>query len=219
MSGNYSPEGIRAAIANSLHALDVEHVDLYQIHSPDPRYPIAESMEAMAELQAAGQARYLGVSNFDAEQMREALHTARFQANQPRYNLFDREIEAIDIPFCEANGIGILAHSPLAKGLLTGKYAPGYEFPDDDERKQMERFQGDTFVRYLNRAKALEELANDKGLSLMQLAVAWLLRLPAITCVLVGAKSPAQVEEHVGAVGITFSDDELKQIEDILKTA
>jgi aryl-alcohol dehydrogenase-like predicted oxidoreductase len=217
VSGDYSREGILSAIDGSLRALDVDTVDLYQIHGPDARYPIQESMETMAELQAAGKARYLGVSNFNAEQMQEALQTARFHANQPRYNLFDREIEQEDIPFCERHGIGLLAHSPLAKGLLTGKYSPGYRFPDDDERAQMPRFQGDTFTRYLGVAERLREVAHDKGLSLMQLAVAWLLRLPAVTCVLVGAKSPAQVEEHLGAVGVSFSDDELRHIETILR--
>ncbi len=216
VSGDYSRAGILSAIDDSLRALDVDAVDLYQIHSPDVRYPIQESMETMAELQAAGKARYLGVSNFSAEEMREALQTARFHANQPRYNLFDREIEREDIPFCEQHGIGLLAHSPLAKGLLTGKYSPGHRFPDDDERARMPRFQGDTFTNYLDVAKGLEAVAHDKGISLMQLAVAWLLRLPAVTCVLVGAKSPAQVEEHLGAVGVSFSDDELRHIDDIL---
>ena len=201
---------------NSLRALDVDAVDLYQIHSPDVRYPIRESMETMADLQVEGKARYLGVSNFSAEQMQEALQTARFHANQPRYNLLDREIEAQDIPFCEQHGVGLLAHSPLAKGLLTGKYSPGYRFPNDDERTQMPRFQGDTFRRFLEVAKGLEAVAHDKGIGLMQLAVAWLLRLPAVTCVLVGAKSPAQVEEHLGSVGVSFSDDELGHIDSIL---
>lgn len=219
VSGDYSREGIASAMENSLRALDVEAVDFYQIHSWDDRYPIRESMETMAELQAAGKARYLGVSNFGAGQMQEALQTARFHANQPRYNLFDREIEAQDIPFCERHGVGILAHSPLAKGLLTGKYAPGHRFPEDDERARMPRFQGNAFKRYLEVAKGLEALAHDKGLSLTQLAVAWLLRLPAVTCVLVGAKSPAQVEEHLGAVGVRFSDDELGRIDDLLEGA
>ena len=216
VSGDYSRAGILSAIDDSLRALDVDTVDLYQIHSPDARYPIQESMETMAELQEAGKARYLGVSNFSTEEMQEALQTACFRANQPCYNLFDREIERADIPFCEQHGIGLLAHSPLAKGLLTGKYSPGHRFPDDDERAQMPRFQGDTFTRYLDVAKDLEVVAHDKGISLTQLAVAWLLRLPAVTCVLIGAKSPAQVEEHLGAVGVKFSDDELRHIEDLL---
>ena len=219
VSGNYSREDILSAMENSLRALDVDHVDLYQIHGWNPQYPIEESMETMVRLQEEGKTRYIGVSNFNAEQMGGALQIARFESNQPRYNLFDRQIEAEDVSFCGREGIGILVHSPLAKGLLTGKYVPDYEFPADDERSGFPRFQGETFARYLAVADQLKGLAQDKGLNLVQLAVAWLLRLPAITCVLVGAKRPAQVEEHGGAVGVTFRDDELARIEAILANA
>jgi aryl-alcohol dehydrogenase-like predicted oxidoreductase len=218
-SGDYSREGIRAAMENSLRALGVDYVDLYQIHWWDPRYPIEESMETMARLQEEGKARYIGVSNFNAKQMQQALQIARFHSNQPGYNMFDRQIEAEDIPFCEREGIGIVAHSPLAKGLLTGKYTPGHRFAADDERSGFPRFQGETFARYLAVSDQLKEVAHAKGLSLIQLAISWLLRLPAITCVLVGAKNPAQVEDHLGAVGVTFSDDELARIEEILADA
>ena len=219
VSGNYSPEGIRSAIENSLRALDVDYVDLYQIHSWAPWYPIQESMETMARLQEEGKTRTIGVSNFNAEQMSQALKTARFNSNQPGYNMFDREIEAEDVPFCEGEGIGILAHSPLAKGLLTGKYTPDHKFAADDERSGFARFQDETLAEYLNVADQLAEVAHSKGLGLIQLAVAWLLRLPAITCVLVGAKSPPQLEDHLGAVGVTFDDDELARIKEILATA
>ncbi len=219
VSENYSREGIILAMENSLRALDVDYVDLYQIHNWAPQYPIEEGMETMARLQEEGKTRYIGVSNFNAKQMQQALQVARFQSNQPRYNLFDRQIELEDIPFCEREGIGILAHSPLAKGLLTGKYTPTHKFPVDDERSDFPRFQGETFARYLAVADRLKGIANNKGLSLVQLAIAWVLRLPAITCVLVGAKNAVQVEEHVGAVGVTFSDDELARIEEILADA
>jgi aryl-alcohol dehydrogenase-like predicted oxidoreductase len=219
VSRDYSREGVLSAMTSSLRKLELDYVDLYQLHSWDPRYPIAESMEAMAQLQEEGRTRYLGVSNFDAAQMQEALKTARFHANQPRYNLFDRDIEAQDIPFCERHGIGILAHSPLAKGLLTGKYTAASTFPGDDERARIPRFQGETLARYLAVAEGLKDLAADKGLSLMQFAVAWLLRHPAVTCVLVGAKTPQQIEHHLGAVGVTFGDDELAHIETLLAGA
>jgi aryl-alcohol dehydrogenase-like predicted oxidoreductase len=218
VSGNYSPEGIRSAIENSLRTLDLDYVDLYQIHSWAPWYPIQESMETMARLQEEGKTRYIGVSNFNAEQMGQALNTTRFHSNQPRYNMFDRQIEAEDVPFCEQEGIGVLAHSPLAKGLLTGKYTPDHKFAADDERSGFARFQDEMFAEYLDAADQLAEVAHAKGPSLIQLAIAWLLRLPAITCVLVGAKSPAQLEDHLGAVGVTFGDDELARIEEILAT-
>jgi aryl-alcohol dehydrogenase-like predicted oxidoreductase len=219
VSWGYSPAAIRSAMENSLRALQVDYVDLYQIHTWKPEYPIQASMEEMARLQEEGKTRCIGVSNFDAGQMQQALQTARFHSNQPRYNLFDRQIEAEDIPFCERAGIGILAHSPLAKGLLTGKYTPDYRFPTDDERSRFPRFQGETFAQYLTVAEQLEKVARDKGLTLVQLAIAWQLRLPAITCVLVGGKTPEQVEEHGGAAGVTFSEDELARIEEILASA
>jgi aryl-alcohol dehydrogenase-like predicted oxidoreductase len=219
VSGKYSRADIRTAIENSLRALNVDAVDLYQIHSWKPQYPIEESMDEMAKLQQEGKARFLGVSNFNAEQMRRALQTAPFHSSQPRYNLFDREIEADDIPFCEREGIGILAHSPLAKGLLGGKYTPDTTFPPEDERSAFPRFQGETFAQYLRVAERLKQVAADKGLTLVQLAIAWQLRLPAITCVLVGAKSPQQVADYTGAVGVTFTPEELARIETILQDA
>src|SRR5262245_50073316 len=107
VSFDFSPKGIRTAMENSLRALDTDRVDLYQIHSWNPAYPIADSMETMVRLQAEGKTRYIGVSNFTADQMQQALKTASFQANQIVYNLFERDIEAEDIPFCEQAGIGI----------------------------------------------------------------------------------------------------------------
>lgn len=217
VSGDFSREGTRLALENSLKMLDVDFVDLYQIHWWDSSYPMEESIEEMARLQEQGKTRFTGVSNFNAGQMEQALRVARFQSSQPGYNMLDREIEAVDIPFCELEGIGILAHSPLAKGLLTGKYSPDDQFAPDDERSGFSRFQGETFRRYLALADELKTIAQEKGLTLAQLAVAWILRLPAISCVLVGAKNPAQVLEHLGASGVSFSDDELYRIEAILE--
>jgi aryl-alcohol dehydrogenase-like predicted oxidoreductase len=219
VSSKYSRADIRTAIENSLRALEVETVDLYQIHSWNPQYPVEDSMDEMAKLQQEGKVRFLGVSNYNAEQMQQALQTARFHSSQPRYNLFDREIEAVDIPFCEREGIGILGHTPLAKGLLGGRYTPATTFPPDDERSNFPRFQGETFVRFLQIVDRLKEVAADKGITLVQLAIAWQLRLPAITCVLVGAKTPLQVAEYTGAVGVTFTPEELARIEAILQDA
>ena len=113
-SGNYSQSSIITAMGNSLKTLDVDCLYLYQIHGWNPEYPIEESMETMQFLQKQGETRFIGVSNFNANQMSGALQTAKFDSNQPRYNMFDREIELEDINFCEEFGIGILAHRPLA---------------------------------------------------------------------------------------------------------
>lgn len=219
VSRDFSPHGIRSAMENSLRALQVDHVDLYQIHRWEPDYPIESSMETMARLQEEGKTRYIGVSNFSAAQMARAEATAPFQTSQPRYNLFFRDIESNDIPFCELHGIGILAHSPLAKGLLTGAYRPGHHFAADDERSEFEIFQGDLFASYIAAADKLAELANDKGITLVQLAIAWVLRMPAVTSALVGAKNPTQVEEQLGAIGVSFTAEELATIDAIVAGA
>ena len=213
VSGDYSRTGIITAMENSLTQLGVDCVDLYQIHGWDPKYPIDESMETMARLQEEGKTRYIGVSNFSAEQMQQAAETAPFHSSQPRYNMIDRQIEAEDIPYCERAGIGILAHSPLAKGLLSGRYKPDDTFSKDDERFERPRFMGETFARFLAVVDGCKEVADAKGITPVQLAIAWILRLPAITCVLVGAKNPGQVKDHLGAVGVEFSEEELQQID------
>ena len=217
VSRQYSRGDIENAIENSLQNLDVDYVDLYQIHSWNPQYPIEESMETMARLQEQGKTRFIGVSNFNAAQMQIAYDIAPFHSNQPRYNMFDRNIEDEDLDFCRHTGIGILAHSPLGKGLLTGKYTPGHVFSEDDERANSPRFQGDLFARYLAVGDQLKSVAADKNITMVQLAIAWLLRREEVTCVLVGAKNSDQVKEHVGAADVEFSDDELERIEKILQ--
>jgi aryl-alcohol dehydrogenase-like predicted oxidoreductase len=217
VSFNYSRQGIIDAMNNSLKNLQTDYVDLYQIHGWNPNYPIEESLETMELLRRQGKTRYIGVSNFNVDQMKRAQQTAHFHSLQPVYNMFDRGIESEILPFCEQEGVGILAHSPLAKGLLTGKYTPDYKFPDDDERSKYSRFQGEQFRNYLAKAEKLKAIAQARRLSLVQLAIGWLLRLNAITCVLVGAKYPKQVQEHVGAQGWKLSEEELRRIDEILK--
>jgi aryl-alcohol dehydrogenase-like predicted oxidoreductase len=214
VSGNFTPEHIRQAMENSLRALGTDCVDLYQIHWWEGRVPIEESMAAMEALRQEGKTRYLGVSNFNVPQMQAARAAAPFATLQPRYNLLDREIEAEIAPYCEREGIGILVHSPLAKGLLTGRYRPGHVFPEDDERARFPRFQGETFERITAMVDRLRrEVAEPRGLTPVQLAVGWTLRLPAVSVCLVGAKSPEQVREHAGAQGWKLSDAERARID------
>lgn len=220
VSGDYSPAAVRAAMENSLRALGVDHVDLYQVHSwRGERDPIEATMAAMARLQEEGKTRYLGVSNFNAAQMEAAASAAPFVSSQPCYNMLHRQIETADLPWCLANGVGNLAHSPLAKGLLSGRYSPGHVFPDDDERSTSSRFQGESFARCCDVAGRLGEIAAGKGLTLVQMAIAWCLRQPAVSCVLVGAKSLEQVQEHLGAAEVSFDAGELARIDAILQEA
>lgn len=216
VSRDYSPDAIRRAMENSLRALQTDHVDLYQIHGWNPQYPVDDSMEMMERLRQEGKTRYIGVSNFNVEQMELAAQTASFHSLQPRYSLLDREIETETVPYCEAHGIGILPYSPLAKGLLTGKYTPDHQFSADDERSGMTRFQGEEFRRNLGTAEKLQSIAQERNLTLIQLAIGWQLRLSGITCVLVGAKTPEQIAEHVGGQGWQLTDAELQAIETVL---
>jgi aryl-alcohol dehydrogenase-like predicted oxidoreductase len=213
---NLSAEHVREAVETSLRRLRTDVLDLYQIHWFDQRQPLEEGLEEMAALQAEGKIRYLGVSNFDVPQMERALKVAPIQSLQPRYNMFDREIESEILPFCREHGIGILPHSPLAKGLLAGKYRPSHVFPPDDERSSFDRFQGERFAGYLAKADRLKAIAEARGLTLPQLAVAWTLREEAVTVCLVGAKNVEQARENAAAGDVVLTTQELQQIETVL---
>jgi aryl-alcohol dehydrogenase-like predicted oxidoreductase len=218
-SSDYSPQGIRSALERSLRALQVDFVDLYQIHGWDSRFPIEASMEAMRELRDEGKTRYVGVSNFLPEHMEKALRVCPIQSNQVRYSLLFRGIEQGTVEYCERHGIGIVVHSPLAKGLLTGRYTRHSTFAADDERSGFPDFQGEAFARHLSTANRLEQVARSHGISMVQLAIAWTLRIPAISCTLVGARDPRQIGDQVGAAAVRLTPAELREIERILSAA
>jgi aryl-alcohol dehydrogenase-like predicted oxidoreductase len=167
----------------------------------------------MDALVRVGKVRYVGVSNFDVALLRRCLSVRHVDAVQPVYNLFEREIEAELVPFCRAHGIGMLAYSPLAKGVLTGKYSVETVFPPDDERAHMVSYQGAQWRASLDVVERLKGLARDWGMTPSQLAIAWVLARPGITVALVGAKSAQQVDENVGAAGVTLAPDQVAAIE------
>jgi aryl-alcohol dehydrogenase-like predicted oxidoreductase len=173
-------------------------------------------MQAFERLVSSGKVRFIGVSNFDVPQLEAAWQVRPFQSLQPRYNLLDREIEAAILPYCQQHGIGVLAHSPLAKGLLAGRYQPGHRFAADDERAQMARFQGDEFSRLLARTVPLSRWAEARGHSLLELAIAWVLSHPAVTVCLCGAKSPEQVDDHVRAASWQLTAEDRRDIDRLL---
>jgi aryl-alcohol dehydrogenase-like predicted oxidoreductase len=214
-----SADHIVAAVERSLQALGIEVIDLLQAHSWDAYHPIEETMTAFDRLVQSGKVRYLGVSNFDADQMEAARRIRPFQSDQPRYNLLDREAEQGVLPYCASHGIGVLAHSPLAKGLLTGKYRSEPDFPLDDERGQMPRFSGPQFQQVLARTQALDDWARAHDHTLVELAIAWVLANPAVTVCLCGAKSAAQVDDHVLAADWTLGRADLEEIDELLTRA
>ena len=211
-----SREHIMAAAEQSLRALRLDYVDLLQAHSWDAQHPIDETMRAFDDLVQQGKVRYAGVSNFDVGQMEAAWRVRTFQSLQPRYNLLDRSIEVAILPYCQQQGIGVLAHSPLAKGLLTGKYTADHVFPPDDERSHMPRFQGDELRRNLAIAGRLAAWARERGHTPVELAIAWVLAHPAVTVCLCGAKSPDQVNEHVRAASWRLTPAEREEVDRVL---
>ncbi|MBL6946073.1 MAG: aldo/keto reductase [Rhodospirillales bacterium] len=216
----YSADGITAALENSLKSLQTDVIDLYQVHHWRPQYALQETMETMARLQEQGKVRYIGVSNFVATQLERASAHAPVQSNQLCYNMFQRtDSEETDFPFCRRQGVGVLVHSTLAKGILSGKYDANQRFsPVDDQRSGFAQFQPAQFPAYVEAASELKSIAADCGLSLIQLALSWTLRHAAVTSVLIGAKAPGQITDYLPASGATMEPDILSRIDAILST-
>jgi aryl-alcohol dehydrogenase-like predicted oxidoreductase len=215
LTGDHSLEHMNRAIENSLRALQTDYVDLYQLHSPQPDYPIEQTMEGLLRLKEQGKIRYIGVSNFSAEQHAEALQYGHVDSSQPMYSMLVRTAEETVLPFCGQNGIGVIVHSPLAKGLLTGKYTPDHRYPQDDERSWMAAFQGERFVSALNVVEELKEWAEEKGHTLVHLAIAWTLANPAVTSCIVGAKTPEQAVHNAEAADWVLTPEDLQEIDRI----
>ncbi|NKB72048.1 MAG: aldo/keto reductase [Candidatus Latescibacteria bacterium] len=199
LSGDHSMEHMTEAIENSLRALGTDYIDLYQLHSPKPEYAIEDTMAGLLRLKDQGKIRYIGVSNFSANQHAEALQYGHIDSSQPMYSMLVRAAGDAVLPFCLENGIGVIVHSPLAKGLLTGKYAPDHKFPEGDERSWMAGFQGERFADALHVANQLKAWAESQGHSLYELAIAWVLANPAVTSCITGAKTPQQAKLNAAA--------------------
>jgi aryl-alcohol dehydrogenase-like predicted oxidoreductase len=205
----------------SLKDLGTDHIDLYLIHWPDRDVPMAETMSAMIDLRRAGKARYLGVSNFPSDLLREAAAHAPIVANQVGYNLFDRRWEREMFATAEELGIGVMAYGPLAHGLLTGTFTAETEFDGSDWRRSRVFFgqpllTPEHLAANLRVVAELRQLAEAKGLSLAQLALAWALGGPQVSCAIVGARVPSEIEEAVAAADVEFTAEELEQIDRVM---
>jgi len=209
----------------SLKRLGLDYVDLYYAHRYDPETPLEETLRAFDDLINQGKVLYVGVSEWTAAQIAEAVHIAdkklldRIVVNQPIYNMFERYIEKEIIPLSEAHGIGQVVFSPLAEGALTGKYKKGQIAPqgsrlaDENSNQFMKRFLTDA---HFDRLEQLERVAKELDISLPQLALAWVLRQKNVSSALIGASRPEQVEENVKAVEVVLPDVILNRIEEIL---
>ena len=217
LSGSdHSVEHMTSAIETSLRTLGADYIDLYQLHSPSPAWPIADTMENLVRLRDAGKIRYIGVSNFSPEQTEEAMQYATIHSSQPRYNMMWRELEDDVLPYCLENGIGVIPHSVLSKGVLGGKHKPGHRFAQDDERRLFNFFRGELFEEAYGVAQRLDEWARDQGRDIVQLAIAWVLANLAVSSALVGAKSAEQVYHNAKAADWHLTAGDMEEIEELM---
>ena len=217
-----SAEQIHKQIDASLERLRTDYVDLYQCHRFDVNTPIEETMEALTEVVESGKARYLGFSEWTPEQIRAGLEVpgaAKFVSSQPQYNAIWRAPEAEVFGLCAENGISQIVWSPLAQGVLTGKYVPGEPHPSDsraasdDVSFAIERYMDDDVLAAVQR---LKPVAEDAGLTMVQLALAWALRRPELASVIVGATKPEHVHANVSASGIDLDDATVAAVDEAL---
>lgn len=220
-----SRKHILDAVEASLRRLDTEYIDLYQLHGPDKRTPLEETLEAMDTLVRSGKVRYIGVSNWLAWQLAlalgraEARSLAAFCSIQPRYNLLFREFERELFPLCEAEGIGVIPYNPIAGGMLSGKHVPD-SGPTEGTRFAL----GNAAERYQNRywndrafetVEALRGVAEEAGMPLPTLAVAWVLSNPVVTSPIIGASRPDQLDDTLAAVDVELDADLLATLDEL----
>jgi aryl-alcohol dehydrogenase-like predicted oxidoreductase len=220
-----SRKHILESIHGSLQRLQTDYVDLYQAHRYDHETPLEETMQAFADVVRQGKALYIGVSEWTAEQLREGVKLARqlgFQliSNQPQYSMLWRVIEGKVVPTSVELGVGQVVFSPIAQGVLTGKYKPGQKPPEGSRATDDKG--GANFVKrflhddVLTRVQQLQPVADGVGLSLAQLAVAWVLQNPNVSSAIIGASRPEQVQENVKASGVKLGADVMRRIDEVL---
>ncbi len=216
--GNLKRESIRAEAESSLRRLKIDTIDLYQIHWPDPDEDIEEAWEAMAELVKEGKVRYLGVSNFSVEQLNRIQPIHPVASLQPPYSMLARGVEADLLAYCAANNIGVIPYSPMQKGLLTGKITRERvrNLHESDHRRRDSNFREPRLSANLELVDALRVVAERRGKTLAQLAIAWVLRCPEVTAAIVGARRASQIEETVGVGEWVLSQEDTGFIEALL---
>lgn len=218
-----SREQVAKQIDASLTRLRTDYVDLYQCHRYDENTPLEETMEALSKVVSAGKARFIGFSEWTSDQIARALAipgVEKFVSSQPQYSMLWRAPEDRVIPLCAANGIGQIVWSPLGQGVLTGKYLPGQPVPEDSRAAspEMNAFWGDSLrsEATLTAVQNLKPVAARLGVTMAQLALAWVLKEPNVSSAIVGASRPEQVDDNAGASGVILPDDEIIEIDRIL---
>lgn len=208
-------ESVREEVENSLQRLETDVLDLVQIHWPDPEPEIEEGWSTLADLQKEGKIRWIGVSNFNVEQLKRVQAIAPVSTLQPPYHLLKPEVQDEILPYCLDQGIGVINYSPMASGLLAGKMTRERieNMPEDDWRKNSDEFTEPNLSRNLELVDLLKSIGDRHGRSTGVVAIAWTLHNPAVTGAIVGARRPSQVDEIIDAAEFRLSDDEYEQIE------
>jgi len=214
---NSTPGRLRREIEDSLRRLGTTYVDLYQVHWPDTLTPVAEVAGVLAEFQAAGKVRALGVSNFSVAQMEEFRSVAPLASDQPPYNIFEREIDTEVLPWCAANGVAVLTYSSLCRSLLGGRMQSGMKFEERDIRTVDPKFQEPRFSQYMKAVERLSELARERfGKTIIELAARWVLDRPGVSVALWGAKRPDQLDAVKGVMGWRLDADAMAEVDRIV---
>ena len=217
--GSLKKEVICREIETSLRRLQIEAIDLYQVHWPQPEADIEEAWSAIARAVKEGKVRYAGVSNYSVQQLERIQPIHPVASVQPPYSLLARAAEEELLAYGAAQNIGVVAYSPMQKGLLTGKFSRERvpQLAEDDHRRRDPQFQEPLLDANLELVEGLQRLAERNGKSVAELAIAWVLRRPEVTAAIVGARKPSQIEETVGAAEWTLSPQDLAIIDELLK--
>jgi len=212
-------KSIKKECEDSLKRLGIETIDLYQMHWPEPQSDLEEGWGAMAQLQKEGKVRYIGVSNYNVAQLEIIGKVAPVASLQPAYNMFRRDIEKELLLYCKKNNIGVVAYSPMCRGLLTGKFNKQYlkTLAPDDHRLKSGEFNEPQFSINLEFVEKIKPIAQRNNKTIAQLAIAWVLRRPEVTSAIVGARKPSQIEETYSAGDFKLSKKDITEIETLLK--
>jgi aryl-alcohol dehydrogenase-like predicted oxidoreductase len=210
------PDYVRSACEASLKRLGVEVIDLYYQHRVDPNVPIEDTVGAMLRLKEEGKVRFLGLSEAAPRTIRRAAAVTKITAVQTELSLWSRDAEAEVLPTVRELGIGYVAYSPLGRGFLTGQIKSPDDFPDDDFRKFHPRFQGENFARNITLVHEVEAMANEKGCTTAQLALAWVLAQGQDIVPIPGTKHVRYLDQNIGALDVKLTDDDLKRLDEIL---
>lgn len=210
---------LRDGVESSLRHLRTDYIDLYQVHWPDATTPPEETASVLEDLVREGKIRHVGVSNYDAKQMEELARHGRVETLQPAYHMFRRAVEVEILPYCAEHDMGVLVYGPLAHGLLGGGMTVETSFSADDWRSRSPDFGGNRFRQNLQVVERLNELAGGLGVSLPQLAVAWILSNPTVDVAIVGARRSSHLAQTAAAADVTLSEGDLRDIDQILSDA